>query len=368
VTARHEAEDALRRRIAELDTLQRMSALLAGPIDLETALDSACRQLSQLFEAIWSEVHLLTAPPESVQFGAGGCDNEAEDGAVAAAIHAAASGGSPVTGSCAQGQHLLAVPLIAQAEIIGALVIARGPGTPEFSLHELTVAGTAADLLAAVISAERLHDIETEQATAKERQRLARDLHDAVVQIIYSASLMVEALPATWEQDQVQGRNDLLVVRRLIRAALAEMRILLFELRPEALAVDSVQTLLERLSDALAWRNELAVELDVEEDLVLPEDVRTVFYRVAQEALNNSAEHSGASELSVRVALQGEAVRLTVHDDGCGFDTAETGGGLGIGAMRERAASIGAALAIESNSMRGTTVMLDWPVPSFEGE
>lgn len=166
-----------------------------------------------------------------------------------------------------------------------------------------------------------------------------------------------------WKRDPEKAFPDLLVVRGLIRAALAELRILLFELRPETMAVDSVQTLLQRLSDAVAGRSEVAVEFSVEEDLALPQDVRTVFYRVAQEAINNIAKHARASHVSVNLDRDGQAVLLTVRDDGQGFDPTGRSPGIGRTIMKERAASIGASLAIESAPESGTTVTLRWRQP-----
>jgi signal transduction histidine kinase len=138
------------------------------------------------------------------------------------------------------------------------------------------------------------------------------------------------------------------------------LRILVFELRPETLAVDSVYTLLRRLSEALASRGQVELELDVDEDLDLPEDVRVVLYRVAQEAVNNIARHSRASRGSVLLQRDGADVRLVVHDDGGGFDPSAVVDGMGRSIMKERAASIGAALQVESSPELGTTVLVTW--------
>ena len=97
-------------------------------------------------------------------------------------------------------------------------------------------------------------------AAEEERQRLARDLHDAVTQTIYSAALIAEALPAVWERDPGAGLSNLGRLQRLVRAALAEMRTLLFELRPAALEATPLEALLGRLGDALAGQIKGRVE------------------------------------------------------------------------------------------------------------
>src|SRR5690606_15981616 len=149
--------------------------------------------------------------------------------------------------------------------------------------EERQLAGTIADALAAVTEIDRLHREETRHAAAEERQALARDLHDAVTQSIYSATLIAEALPAVYERHPEEGLRNLERLRRLVRAALAEMRTLLFELRPAALETAPLDGLLERLGDVLAGQADVEVEVEAE-DIDLPGDVKIVLYRVTQEA------------------------------------------------------------------------------------
>lgn len=260
------------------------------------------------------------------------------------------------------GAWVLAVPLRAAEETVGVLVLARGASTA-FTAAEQALARTAADLIAAVMRSERLHALETRAAAEDERRRIARDLHDAVTQSIYSANLLAEGLPATWAHSPERAMDDVLLIRRLIRAAFAELRILLFELRPETLEMAPLDTLLQRLVDAFAGQVETDVALAVDPDVVLAPDVRTVFYRVAQEALNNVAKHAKAAHASVELTREGAAARLVVHDDGRGFDPATAPLGIGRSSMRERAAAIGARLTVESEPWAGTTVTLMWRPP-----
>ena len=200
-----------------------------------------------------------------------------------------------------------------------------------------------------------------EMAVLEERNRLARDLHDAVSQTLFSASLIAEVLPRLWERDQDEGRRRLEEVRQLSRSALAEMRTLLFELRPAALAEAELGDLLRQLADTITGRGRLPVTVEISSRTTLPSEVKVAFYRIAQEALNNVAKHSGATEAKVNLDCQMDKAILTVSDNGRGFDKASLpADSLGIGIMRERAEAVGAGLEIESKAERGTVVKVTW--------
>ena len=200
-----------------------------------------------------------------------------------------------------------------------------------------------------------------EKTALEERTRLARDLHVAVSQTLFSASLIAEVLPKVWEKSEDEGHKKLEEVRQLTRGALAEMRTLLFELRPAALADADLNDLLRQLSESITGRARVPVALEAEGQCEIPPDVKVAFYRIAQEALNNIAKHSGASRAQVSLHCRPEKVELSVIDNGHGFDTAqETPGSFGLGNMKERAAGIGALLTIRSKPGEGTEVSVTW--------
>jgi ligand-binding sensor domain-containing protein/signal transduction histidine kinase len=218
----------------------------------------------------------------------------------------------------------------------------------------------------------QLYERAQELAAVEERQRLARDLHDAVTQTLFSASLIAEALPSLWKSNPGQGEQLVYKLLQLSRGALAEMRTLLMELRPAALAEASLKDLLRQLAQAVAGREGIPVIVTVEEPYELPADVHIALYRIAQEALNNVVKHAAASrvEVALRYAVlasgpQGEEpgvrVELCIRDDGCGFDLQNVSPErLGLGIMHERAAAIGARLEIESEPDHGTQVFVVW--------
>jgi PAS domain S-box-containing protein len=200
-------------------------------------------------------------------------------------------------------------------------------------------------------------------AALEERQRLARDLHDAVSQTLWSASLIADVLPEVWQHDPAKGLERLGRLRQLTRGALAEMRALLLELRPRALVETKMAELLKRLIEATASRSGAKISLEHKGDCDLPEDVHVALYRVAQEALNNATHHAMASEIKIRLKCGPKNARLAIEDNGQGFDPEEIPQGqhLGLKIMGERATSIEASLDIISRSGEGTQVVLIWP-------
>jgi signal transduction histidine kinase len=215
-----------------------------------------------------------------------------------------------------------------------------------------------------------------ELAVLEERNRLARELHDAVTQTLFSASLIAEALPALWERDQEMGRERLAMLRQMSRGALAEMRTLLLELRPAALVETGLEDLLRQLGEAVTGREGVPVTVEVDGLCELPADLHVALYRIAQEALNNVVKHAKASQVAVSLrctprvpspsSREGEGtaveVELCIRDDGRGFDPDEAPSEhMGLGIMRERAEAVGAQLGIVSQTGRGTQVTMVWP-------
>jgi signal transduction histidine kinase len=138
------------------------------------------------------------------------------------------------------------------------------------------------------------------------------------------------------------------------------------ELRPNALVEVPLATLLRQLTEAMVSRARIDIQLSAEGERKLPPDVQVGLYRIAQEALNNVVKHAKASHAVVTLRL-GDTVRLTVSDDGAGFDPgAVTADHLGLHIMRERAEAIGAQLSVYSEPGEGTQVLVLWDVTSNE--
>jgi signal transduction histidine kinase len=248
--------------------------------------------------------------------------------------------------------------------VIAAQRVARG----EYNQSPRTRTGDEIEELATQFNAvaERLRDSDSNLersralAVAEERQRLARDLHDAVTQTLFSASITAEVLPRIWERDRQEGLRRLQELRQLC-GALAEMRTLLLS-PTTALAEPACRICSGSLSIGAAKSGQLQVQFNQEGSCPVPAEVQVALYRIAQEALNNVAKHSQASRVWVDLHCDpASGVRLDIRDDGVGFEMAEvTGDNLGLGIMQERAAEIEADLQFESGTGRGTAVSVAW--------
>jgi two-component system nitrate/nitrite sensor histidine kinase NarX len=260
------------------------------------------------------------------------------------------------------------LPLLVKQRVIGGLGVTHTE-VGYFTERHAALALTIANQAAIAIENAKLYEQAQAFATLQERQRLARELHDAVTQMLFSASLIAEVLPRLWEIDQVEAQAYLEDLRRLTRGALAEMRALLLELRPASLAETDLGDLLGQLADATAGRARLPVEVEVEVERSLPIEIKIALYRVAQEALNNVVKHARANHVTIslrEVPASGEAgngtgIALCIRDDGRGFDpTYPCPERFGLIIMRERAEAIGATLSIESQPGQGAQVILRW--------
>jgi GAF domain-containing protein/ligand-binding sensor domain-containing protein len=262
----------------------------------------------------------------------------------------------------------MAVPMKVQDKIIGVINV-ESDRRGGFDESDSSVLQSLANQAAITIENARLYEQAQKLAVMEERQRLARELHDAVTQTLFSASLIAEAVPALWETDREEARSLLAELRQLSRGALAEMRTLLLELRPAALIEANLRDLLYQLGEAAAGRTGVPVTVTVDDLRSLPEDVHVALYRIAQEALNNVVKHAHASEVEVRLrCLNGDdqgmdslPIELSIYDDGRGFDLGHIPPDrLGLGIIRERAQAIGAILEIKSEPGHGTRVTVGW--------
>jgi signal transduction histidine kinase/streptogramin lyase len=205
-----------------------------------------------------------------------------------------------------------------------------------------------------------LREKAAEDAVIAERTRLARELHDAVTQTLFSATLIADVLPELWGKNRPEGNRRLEELRQLTRGALAEMRTLLVELRPNALVEVPLPTLLKQFTEALAGRARIDIPIRCIGDRKLPADVQVAFYRITQEALNNAVKHSNATKVMVTLILQ-DIVRLDIIDNGSGFDMAKvTADHLGLRIMRERTEAIGGEFSIKSVPGQGTQISVRW--------
>jgi PAS domain S-box-containing protein len=252
------------------------------------------------------------------------------------------------------------VPLTVKGRVIGGIGIAHAE-PDAFTTHQANLALTMANQAAITMVNARLYEQAQEAATLQERQRLAQNLHDAVNQSLFSAGLIAEVLPRLWDKNPAEGRQSLEDLRRLTRGALAEMRALLAELRPEVLIDSDLGDLLRQLGNAFTGRTNIPVVVTVVGQGDLPPDVQVAFYRLCQEAFNNIAKHARAAQVTVHLEHAAAAVELFIRDDGQGFKPEQIPSGhYGLAMMHERAQDAGLELSVASRPDRGTEIAIRW--------
>lgn len=213
--------------------------------------------------------------------------------------------------------------------------------------------------------------VRQEIASLQEQQRLARELHDTVVQTLFSTSMVAGVLPRLYAQNPTEGARRAEEVAHLSREALAEMRSLLMELHPAALHQASFAELLQHLATTSSGRTRTPVDVRIEGDPMLSPAEKHALYRITQEALQNIIKHARATQVRIHFIAGQTGLLLHIQDNGCGFDTRSIpANGAGLQTMQQRAQAIGATLQIESTPGSGTflRVLVRWtnalPPPS----
>jgi signal transduction histidine kinase len=210
------------------------------------------------------------------------------------------------------------------------------------------------------------------ERASEERQRIARDLHDSVSQSLFSMTLHARtaerALKQTGQRAYDAVARELAQVGDLSRLALAEMRALIFELRPRGLAEEGLVSALTKHAGAVSAREGLSIEVTgPSERLPISAECEEHLYRLGQEALANVTKHAAAAQALVAVTNDGANVSLEVRDDGRGFDpSAAYDGHLGLTTMRSRAGEMGAQMSIDSTPGSGTLVRVQLPITALD--
>lgn len=245
-----------------------------------------------------------------------------------------------------------------KGSVIGALYVTITGEMKQFSLSQRNILFAMAQVGGQALERTLLTEHAQEMATAQERNRIARDLHDSVNQVLFASTMFAEALPSTWERNPEAARGSVKKVVTLNRAAMAEMRKLLLELRPSAIIQTPFVKLLQQLLYAAQGLDEIDADLqyDGPDDQVLHPETQVALYRIAQEAINNVTKHSSAKYLSIAFNGNSVPVRMVIADNGRGFDPARTTMGLGMNTMRERAERCGATFEIDSTPGTGTRI------------
>ncbi len=395
LVAEREILETLEKRVAdrtrELSTLYRVSAIAgeAAPLDKTMA-----RSLDVVLETLGSRVGMIhlresdEAPLQLVAHRGLAAEAAAEiDASLGAGedtwwtqvldrdrpvmLRDARSELDGVQGVCAPAtgegaRACLAVPVRVQGWPAGVLSVLR-EARGEFTAEEVALLITIADQLGTAVESDRLRLSAERALLLEERQRLARDLHDAVSQSLYSLALFADAARAAEGQGSGERVAHYLTrIEQTAHQALKEMRLLIYELRPSALEHGGLARALERRLEEVERRAGLAVTFGASHlEAGLPRPVEDALYRIAQESLNNVLKHARATAVTVQLSELDGWVQLVIEDNGVGFDpqAAAEGGGLGLRNLRQRAEQIGGSLVVTSAPGAGTRVTVRIATP-----
>ena len=254
------------------------------------------------------------------------------------------------------------IPIKLRESVIGVLE-AESNRVNGFDDNDLLVLQSMADQLAVAIENARLYEQARQFAALEERQKLARELHDSVSQALYGIVLGARTARTLLERDPIQATQPLDYILSLSEAGLAEMRALIFELRPESLQTDGLVVALDRLVSATGARHQLEIQMDAGDEPDVPIEIKESLYRITQEALNNIVKHARAKRVEVKLGNMNGQLLLNISDDGMGFDLTQSfPGHLGLHSMRERAEKVGGIFKIETAPNLGTRIQVSVPI------
>lgn len=277
--------------------------------------------------------------------------------------------GEPLDATYDHVRSFMAVPMTLGSRIVGVVTLSHDSPL-YFTEGHIRLVTAVANQAAIALDNARLYARAQDVATLEERQRLARELHDSVTQALFSMTLHARTAQMQLANEGIGLEHPLArtveQLNTLTQGALAEMRALIFELRPGALQEEGLVVALRKHTAALSARQDIRIELDSSfERVPVPVETKEHLYRLVQEALHNVVKHAQAMEVtvSIRQADQSDDVVIAIEDNGIGFDPMTVPPGhLGLGTMAERARLARGRLEIDSAIGKGTTVWVIVPM------
>ncbi len=257
-------------------------------------------------------------------------------------------------------QAYLGAPIRAKGQVVGLFSL-FGASILDYTLEEITLLMTIADQIGGLVERARLVRQAELAAVVQERQRLARELHDSITQLLYSQVLFSGAgLKVLRQGNSTLTDQYLAQIGQAAQQALREMRLMIYELRPSDYLDEGLVRALQRRLDAVEKRTGINARLEVHGAIDLDESMEMALYRIAEEALNNTLKHAQAANVIVNLRGLANQVVMEILDDGRGFDLAvkQTSGGMGLANMRERTAALGGVLEVITSPRLGTRVVV----------
>jgi GAF domain-containing protein len=374
----------LHSRLEEMVGLQRLGTLLLEEHDFDRVLQSICQQLQRLTDAGGVGLALLEEDPRFLEMRTvvgpsadvlRGARIPTEGSFAAEALRTNRSQRSDDAQNDPRGykkslilgntRTILSVPMKTRQRTVGVLSVYNKEGEGGFTERDAELATFFANQAAAAIENARLYEQTREYAVVEERNRLARDLHDSVTQSLFSVTLLSEAALSLLDRDPAKARERLERANELAQGALAEMRALIFQLRPMTLQEEGLISALKKHLSALHSRHGPFVELQVTGSARrLTAPIEDAAFGIVQESLNNVVKHANAARTQVLLDFGPHVLGVTTVDNGVGFDPAAPRlvPTLGMSSMRERAEGVSGRLTVESAPNQGTRINAELPI------
>ncbi|HWP44023.1 MAG TPA: GAF domain-containing sensor histidine kinase, partial [Blastocatellia bacterium] len=270
-----------------------------------------------------------------------------------------------VVGTLGLRQHA-SISLNAHGKPLGVLNVAS-TDWGDLSDEDLQLLYLVGDLVGIAIERARLFDNSVELGAVKERNRLAREIHDTLAQGFVGIGLQLKAVERALERDPKSARQHLELARDMVKHSIAEARRTVWNLRSHALETSDLVTVLSDTARRMTEETDVKAEVRIEgTPRPLPEDVENNILRLCQEALTNAMKHAEAKQVSIELRFDADSVRLRVKDDGRGFDAlaplSARDGHFGLTGMRERVEQMRGRFSIDSRPNEGTLIEAAIPV------
>jgi nitrate/nitrite-specific signal transduction histidine kinase len=380
-----ESNRELLKRARQMETTSQVSREITSILDIDPLLSHVVQLIEESFSYYHVSIFLLDKTSPRLVWRAGSKQESPQNGTLELLSNslnskAAQTNQAVLVNDVRQEPSFLAdpdlpetlselvIPLRMGEQVIGTMDI-HHRALNAFSPEDLKVLQGLGDQIAIAINNALLYEKIQALAVLEERNRLSRELHDSVIQSLYSLNLMAGGWQRQLEADrQMDVHQYLQKVRNISEQALREMRLLIHQLRPPVLEEVGFLDALHQRLDAVEKRAGIDARLVVEDMLELPYQLEEPFFWIAQEALNNALKHGSPRTINVWLGVEKNRILLKVRDDGCGFDLeqAQRCGGLGLRTMKERATAIEADLSIQTSPGQGTLVCLAAPLSKAE--
>ncbi|WP_106766937.1 sensor histidine kinase [Paenibacillus faecalis] len=204
-------------------------------------------------------------------------------------------------------------------------------------------------------------------AIVEERQRLARELHDAVSQQLFAISMTATAVGRTLEKDFNKAQRQVALIEEMSAVAQSEMRALLLHLRPVYLEGKKLEQGLRELIRELQVKVPMEITLEIDEGLNLVKGIENHIFRIIQEAMSNTLRHAKADRMDIRIQRKQNTVRVTLRDDGVGFEADEKKqASYGLSTMQERVTELGGSIQFITAPGKGTRIEISVPIVDEE--